>query len=498
MRIRSALRDTARRFAGRNALWIGGTTMTYAALVGAADTIAKTAVHDRAPAVIVIVAERKFSFYCGIFGCLINGFTYVPVNPKWPAPRIMQILSLAAPDIVLLDVDTASSLLGQEIISSEKYSTWQLHVDAMGISAVRQLCGASSGPIRRYEVDDFAYIMFTSGSTGLPKGVPIQARSVSHYVASMSEQAGLKENDRVLQAVELTFDLSVHDMMLCWAAGAMLVVVPEASGPLSPRFVRQLEITSCLSVPSVAAQSKNFGLLGSGTMPSLKTSFFCGEALPASLAKTWLEAAPNSRLYNIYGPTEATIAFSSFEVIRGKESPYDVVPLGHPIGGQKMEVDESGELMLSGTQLSPGYLLDPENTKRAFSVRSGVRWYRTGDRARFDETAGFIFQGRIDAQVKVRGYRVELGEIEAAMRKNFGTDLVAAVPVRAMAPSTYEAIIGVVCGATKNIDLSRSELRNSLPHYMIPERIVSIREMPKNVNDKIDYLSLRKLVESAT
>jgi amino acid adenylation domain-containing protein len=496
MNIRSELSDAARRFAARDAIWISGSKMTYAALANAGDAIVSAALPARASGVVVVIAERDFPFYSAIFGCLTNGFTYVPVNPKWPAARINQILSLAAPDTVLLDSGAANSPLGREIVARWHGDTWQMNVDANGASETIKLRNTSQSVERQYEIDDFAYIMFTSGSTGIPKGVPIQARSVSHYAESMSKLAELSDRDRVIQAVELTFDLSMHDMSLCWIAGAMLVVVPESNAPLVPRFIRQLDATSCLSVPSAAAQSKNYGLLRTGAMPSLRTAFFCGEALPASLAESWLDAAPNARVYNIYGPTEATIAFSSFECVRGRPAPYDIVPLGHPIGAQKMEVADNEELMLSGPQLSPGYLLDRENTARAFVERSGTRWYRTGDRAYFDETHGFIFKGRMDTQVKIRGYRVELGEIESAMRKHFGTDLVAAVPVRSLGPSTYEAMIGVVCGATRNTDVSGTHLRDLLPTYMVPERIVSVREMPKNANDKVDYLSLKKLVET--
>lgn len=152
--------------------------------------------------------------------------------------------------------------------------------------------------------------------------------------------------------------------------------------------------------------------------------------------------------------------------------------------------------MMSGPQVFEGYLLDSANTDRVFVERDGRKWYRTGDRGRFDDAQGFVFLGRLDAQVKIRGYRVELGEIEAAMRKHFGTDLVAAIPVRSLGPSVFEAVVGVVCSPAGSANPFETELRNTLPAYMLPERIVFLRDMPKNTNDKVDYQALRKLVET--
>lgn len=274
MNIRNALFDAAQRFANRDAVWISGNTMSYAALARAGDRIATTVLPARTDGVMVILAQRKFASYCAIFGALTNGLTYVPLNPKWPLSRVEKILALVAPDVILLDAAVASSAQGRQIADRWMGNIWRMDVDARGNVETHNLREASQSAERRYELDDFAYVMFTSGSTGIPKGVPIQARSLSHYAESMMKIANFDERERIIQAVELTFDLSMHDMSLCWAAGAMLIVVPEANAPLVPRFVQQLEATSCLCVPSAAAQAKNLLLLRPGTLPSLKTSFF--------------------------------------------------------------------------------------------------------------------------------------------------------------------------------------------------------------------------------
>jgi acyl-coenzyme A synthetase/AMP-(fatty) acid ligase len=236
------------------------------------------------------------------------------------------------------------------------------------------------------------------------------------------------------------------------------------------------------------------GLIGPDSMPSLRYSFFCGEALPASLAVAWMWAAPHSRVFNLYGPTEATIAFSSFDIGSHSDIPHAIVPLGFPIGTQQMDVSAEGELLLSGSQLSSGYILDEEKTAQSFFKHEGRRWYRTGDRAEFDERYGFIFKGRLDSQIKVRGYRVETGEVEVALRKAVGSDLVAVLPVREVGPNTYEGLIGVVCGGLTDMEAARVALREILPEYMCPEKVIAVPDMPKNSNDKVDYIALKTML----
>ena len=185
------------------------------------------------------------------------------------------------------------------------------------------------------KLDDNAYILFTSGSSGVPKAVPIKNRNVLRYLRSASELSEVGPNDRNIQLVDLTFDLSVHDMFMTWLNGACLYSVPENGSLLSVRFVQENEVTCWLSVPSTAALLKQSGELTENSMPSLRKTFFCGEALPSTVAKTWAAAAPNSSIINIYGPTEATVAFSAFKCVDWSKIP-PVVPLGFPLPEQEM------------------------------------------------------------------------------------------------------------------------------------------------------------------
>jgi amino acid adenylation domain-containing protein len=495
MDLRASLQESLGRHADRPAVWVGGRILSYRAAHLAAARLLKEAV-PTGRGLIAIAAERNFAYYAAVLGALSAGIGYVPLNPRWPEQRIRQILDAAAPDALVLDETTAAAQLGQTIIGAGRHPVLTFAPDTNGDAALSWLSRPAAIVPRGFASEELAYIMFTSGSTGAPKGVPITRENTTHYVTALRTIAEFGPEDRFIQTVELTFDLSVHDMLLCWTAGGMLVVVPESSAPLGPRFVRQLDVTSWLSVPSVAAQSKTLKLLAPGSMPSLRTSFFCGEALPRSLADTWLDAAPNSRVLNIYGPTEATIAFSAYELHRRSVPDLPVIPLGWPMGGQAMHVDATGELLLSGPQLSPGYLMDSERTARAFFEAEGHRWYRTGDLAEVSPDHGFLFRGRLDSQVKLRGYRVELGEVEAALRKAAGTDLVAAVPYDEAGTGSWRALAAFLCGSHASEKELRLSLRALLPDYMMPNTLRFLDAMPKNVNDKLDYLALRRMADA--
>jgi len=239
-----------------------------------------------------------------------------------------------------------------------------------------------------------------------------------------------------------------------------------------------------------------------GAFPTLRWSLFCGEALSASLAEAWQQAANNSVLENLYGPTEATIAITYYrwnpetspaECVRG------LVPIGWPFDGQQVcavnedltpvPVGESGELCLGGSQVTRGYLNDPEKTAKSF-VRlkhTGDQiWYRTGDLVRQDERGCLFYLGRRDFQVKVNGYRVELQEIDLVLREAARTELAVAIPWP-LSDGSASGIVGVVSGSDPERDsdiIAACDKR--LPRYMVPNRIYHFPQIPLNVNGKID------------
>jgi non-ribosomal peptide synthetase component F len=264
-------------------------------------------------------------------------------------------------------------------------------------------------------------------------------------------------------------------------------------------------------VPSVVGALTRLRLLQPGGLPSLRYSLFCGEPLPAAYAQAWQEAAPQSIVENLYGPTEATIAISNYrwEAARSQqESLNGIVPIGKVFDGQKVEViDESrnpvavgepGELCLSGSQVTTGYWNNPEKTREQFvhlADSNGTLWYRTGDLVKRDENGALLYLGRIDYQVKIRGHRVELQEIEEAVRKACGSPQVVTVPwpVR---NGSGDGVVAFISGL-ESIDQAGiiGYCSGQLPEYMVPRKIYLLQEMPLNVNGKIDRKKLIQILE---
>ena len=245
--------------------------------------------------------------------------------------------------------------------------------------------------------------------------------------------------DRVSQAADLTFDNSVLDLFVTWAAGAGLYVVPASQLMVPAQFIRDRELTIWFSVPSTACFLERMKMLKPGAFPSLRCSIFAGEALPIATAQAWQIAAPNSFVENFYGPTEVTVDC----IAQRLEDPPCVtrnrgtLAIGRPFPGIEAGIvdanleflppEEEGELVVAGRQVARGYFHDPELTAARFPTLEGRRLYRTGDRAYQDCNGVFHHLGRIDNQVKILGNRVELEEVEAHLREIAGTDLVAAV-----------------------------------------------------------------------
>ena len=259
---------------------------------------------------------------------------------------------------------------------------------------------------------DLAYIVFTSGSTGKPKGVQISHANVLSYLENIREFSGqTAPEDRVVQIVDVTFDVSVHDMFTTWTNGAQLISIPENAALISARFVQEHEITRWFSVPSTARLLEQSGLLEPGALPSLRSSIFAGEPLVASVAEAWMRAAPNSPVYNIYGPTEGTISLCGRRFKPGDFEQREVVSLGEAFTGNQLglfdpETNEpapagsTGEICFTGNQVSRGYWRDPAlNAARFFTAANGA-FSSTGDLGRYEKEKGFIFAGRVDHQVK--------------------------------------------------------------------------------------------------
>lgn len=457
---------------------------------------------------VAVLADRSIAAYGGILGTLASGRGYVPLNPKFPVERTLYMLRASECQTLIVGRECAQTLqellprLGERLNLVIPDSGWSPEGAAHHrVRLPSQLVKIADPNEPAVDGNDTAYLLFTSGSTGVPKGVAVSQSNVVAYMQYAAKRFGMHEEDRCSQNFDLTFDLSVHDLFTCWDAGATLC--PYAAQTLTPAsLVDELQLTVWFSVPSVAMFASKIGLLEPGAFPTLRWSLFCGEALSASLASAWQKAANNSILENLYGPTEATIAITYYrwdEATSPAECVNGLVPIGWPFESQQVcavnetlepvACGESGELCLGGSQVTRGYWNDPEKTAKAFVKlrHTGEQvWYRTGDLVRQDDRGCLFYLGRRDFQVKVNGYRVELQEIDLVLREVAKTELAVAIPWP-LSEGSASGIVGVISGSDSSHDkeiLVACEAR--LPRYMVPTRLHHLAQMPLNVNGKID------------
>jgi amino acid adenylation domain-containing protein len=509
---------SATRFPDREALNVAGREVTYHELAERAKRLAATLQAGAAAGEVpltAVFASRSVAAYAAVLGVLMAGRGYVPLNRTFPIDRTTLMLERSLCSSVI--VDEASEAQLDRLLASMTRPLLLIFPDRSDVADLtskypaHRFVGASNfASVDQWtpadvSADSIAYLLFTSGSTGQPKGVMVSHRNVLHYVNYVTNRYGFSSNDRVSQTFDLTFDLSAHDLFVAWESGAC-VCCPTQKQLIKPgAFVNDSRLTVWFSVPSTAMFMHRFGVLKPDLYPRLRLSLFCGEALPVEIIRQWALAAPNSVIENLYGPTELTIACTAYRWDNKKsenEVEQGIVPIGEPFDGmQALIVDEQlresgegvdGELLMTGPQISLGYWQDEERTRRAFVAvagRDGV-YYRTGDRVcRRAPQKPLVYLGRLDSQIKVLGHRVELGEVEAAVRKASGVSGVVAIgwPVTGSGADAIEVFL-----QTNEYDVSTllTNLKAKLPPYMIPRKIRLLSKFPLNANGKYDRAAL--------
>lgn len=509
-------------FPQRPAIVAEGQTLSYAELrelaCRIAATIEKYPEFSSTP-LTAVFAYRSVTAFAGVLGALLSGNGYVPLNRTFPEGRTKVMFERSEARTLIVDAKSLPQLdalldgMRQRVLVilphiaeiSSLQAKWPKH----SFVGANDLQPASKWREPVPQTDSPAYLLFTSGSTGTPKGVLVAQRNVRAFVDYMVDRYQITENDRLSQMFDMTFDLSAFDMFVAWERGACLCCPTQKELIKPDSFIKNSNLTVWFSVPSTAVFMKQLGLLKPGRYPELRISLFCGEPLPAASIQSWSEAAPNSIVENLYGPTELTIACTLYRwdpAASPAESEMGIVPIGFPYPGMNyLIVDEAlrevapaqeGELLMCGPQMSLGYWKDPEKTSQAFLIPPGQSqvYYRTGDRVRQSRADGpLIHLGRIDSQIKVLGHRVELGEIEAMIRKHCGSDAVVAVGWPRNA-SGYGGVEVFIEGGAENENL-RDVVRTELPEYMVPRRFHFRDRLPRNSNGKLDRVALTKSLD---
>lgn len=462
-----------------------------------------------------ILASRSIDACTGLLGTSWAGGTYIPIGLKSPEDRLITILGQCQLSALICDAQGAK-LLTERVLAvcpqlvllpepgQHQPAGSSPKIDIRDLNDLPAVAIAT--PPAQIKSSDLAYIIFTSGTTGLPKGVMVSAGAVHHYIEVVTELLGLDASDRVLEVCELSFDFSVLDMFATWQVGASLHVLPANRVMNVVKFARESRLTVWNSVPSLVGMLNQIRALKPAVLLELRLTVFGGEPLPLSTVEVWQQAAPNSVVQNLYGPTEVTVSCLSQPVtipllVTPKRN---VIAIGSPFPGieaailtadrQLAPTDEPGELALSGAQLAQGYLNADELTEARFPVIGGKRWYLTGDLAFCDASGAFHHLGRIDNQVKVLGNRVELEEIDTHLRELSQTELVAAVawPV---VDGSARGLIAFIAGSPMKTAQILTGLKRLLPTYSVPSRIIHIEQMPLNHNGKVDRGALVRTLE---
>jgi amino acid adenylation domain-containing protein len=434
-----------------------------------------------------LLLERSPEMIVALLAILKAGGAYVPLEPASPAARLSYMLDDARISVLVTDQHSASglpSLPGIQVvcIDEQEYKISK-HSD-------RNPSSCTSG-------DNAAYVIYTSGSTGAPKGVVLAHRGVCNQIAAMAQAFGICPESCVLQFASIGFDASVFEIGTALTTGARLCLVSREivlSGARLVEHAQKQNVTVALLPPSLLA------VLSPEEWPELKTVISAGEPCPADLAARW---SCGRRFFNAYGPTETSIVVIVYEHDRLRTGD---PPIGRPLNNVRIylldqhlnpvPVGAIGELHVGGVGVGRGYLGRPDLTAEKFipdpfSTRSGARLYKTGDRACYLPDGNIRFLGRRDEQLKVRGFRIEPGEIEAALKEH------AAVADAAVIADEDQRLVAYVTARTTVMDEElRVFVRQRLPEYMVPSFFISLAELPLTPNGKVDRIALRARIRT--
>lgn len=429
-----------------------------------------------------VCMDRSIEMLAAVLGVLKAGAAYVPLDPYYPDSRIRFLAEDAKLRVVISDDWSIHKLKPLAGLHAIPFQASQLRAE----SADQQLPYPAP--------HDLAYVMFTSGSTGAPKGVQISHRNLTNLLESMAHQPGISSSDALVAVTSLSFDISVLELLLPLLAGARVVIAKHdevVDGHKLGRLIDQANATTMQATPATWRMLIQAGWAG---RPGLKA--LCGgEVLHRHLADKL--SVRVGELWNLYGPTETTIWSTVHQVTRGSGP----VPIGRGIANtqlllldenmQRVPQGQPGELLIGGAGVSPGYLNRPDLDRERFIVNvpgseSGQRFYRTGDIAKLNPEGDLEFIGRIDTQIKIRGYRIELAEVEEVLGSHNALEAAAVVAV-----DEDNATTMVAYAVPKPLSIPtptdvRGHLRKTLPEYMVPRRILYVRELPLTPSGKVD------------
>jgi amino acid adenylation domain-containing protein len=516
------LSEAAARHPGRDAARCGNASLSYQELECSASQLARAlraagvARGDR----VGICLHKSLASVIAVFGIMKAGAAYVPLDPNAPATRSAFITRNCGIRVMLAGGETGS-LVGEICDAGSPVECVVLCDDAAAHAWTRPPAVVSWSEVTRQEpasycasdiIDrDLAYILYTSGSTGSPKGVMVTHRAILTFIEWCRDEFRIGPEDRVTSHAPLHFDLSTFDLYATLQGGGAIIVVPEKLSVIPVRLVQLLQqeaVTVTYLVPSVLSMMVRFGALDQNQLEALRLVLFAGEVFPVKFLRQLAQSIPKPDYYNLYGPTETNVC--TYYKVAGKDlGPAEgrPVPIGRAIAnmevyavdaeGKRIETPgKEGELWVRGSGLASGYWGDEDKTRTSFvrNPHAGVdeQAYRTGDIVVLDEDGrNWRYVGRRDHMVKSRGYRIELGEIESVLytHPDIKEAAVVAIPDEVIGNRLKAFVVAGEPGRLSQ-QAVRSHCSRALPVYMVPETVEFLDALPKTSTGKIDRVLL--------
>jgi len=527
------------KFAYRNAFYINGEYFTYRQFAERISAIrveirSRETSDESREQIWGLAIQDNLDTYASIFALWMEGKCYVPLHPSWPSDRIASIIDqIGCHNVIVTKEKGLMEINGQlTVINVSNLDNINVHQsDTNQPLILDDFVDASE--------DDLAYILFTSGSTGVPKGVQLTRGNIAAFMDSFWKTGiEIDETDRCMQVFDLTFDVSVQSYLVALTKGACCYTVPygQVKYLYAASLIQEQGITFGAMAPSMLTYLRPY--FGEFDASSMKACILTAEACPVDLMEDWYKCAKNTEIYDFYGPTEATIYCTYYKLTRGGNnlSLNGIISIGKPMANvtaiiidedgniipnpkekRLMEINgaltginvseskeiKKGELCVAGPQVTPGYWNNPEKNASSFfeldecmvygvqCTGKKLRFYHTGDLCYWDESGNIMYSGRIDQQAKIQGFRVELGEIEYHAREYYNKDR------RVMAIAFQNAdnlteIAMFIESAEEDPKTLIEYLRSKMPSYMIPKRYIYLSSFPLNKSEKVDRNALKQ------
>ena len=466
----------------------GAHSITYRELTSRSNKLAaylsSTLPSDGSP--VVILGHKEIEMLVGFLGCIKSGHPYIPLDTSLPSQRVEVVIETARSSLTL----TPEQI--REIISNDSENKFTIHKPAL---------------------NDPWYIIFTSGSTGNPKGVTITRGCLENFVEWVTAEQGFKEGNEIfLNQAPFSFDLSVMDLYASLASGGTLFSINKdeiAEQKVLYKTLAKSDVSFWVSTPSFARMCLMEHSFNQEMLPNVHTFWFCGETLAPDVAANLLKRFPNAKVWNTYGPTEATVATTSIQITEEVIAKYSPLPVGRPKPGTQVVVHdeksnpvaggERGEIIIAGPNVSVGYIHRPDLTSRAFFELNNQRAYHTGDWGRYQDGLLF-FEGRMDFQIKLHGYRIEIGDIESNLHALTNVQDAVVIPAMKNERADYLVAFMILKSKSEKSDFEvmremKRQLSERVPDYMVPRKFVFLAEFPTTTNGKVDRKKLAETIQ---